>query len=88
MAGDVLSLESDQQAGEPLLAPVMRSGQRIGPSPSLADSRARAARELARLPEPLRQLDGKAVYPVEVGGALTGLAAEVDRRLAAHAVSA
>jgi nicotinate phosphoribosyltransferase len=88
MAGDVLSLESDHQAGEPLLAPVMRSGQRIGPAPSLADSRARAARDLARLPGPLRQLYGKTVYPVEVAGPLTGLAAEVDRRLAARAVSA
>ena len=41
MAGDVLSLETDKQAGEPLLVPVMRSGQRLGPSPSLAESRKR-----------------------------------------------
>jgi nicotinate phosphoribosyltransferase len=88
MAGDVLSLETDSQPGEPLLIPVMRSGQRLGPSPTLSESRARAVRELARLPEPLRHLDGKTAYPVEVAKALAGLAAEVDRRLAANAVSA
>jgi nicotinate phosphoribosyltransferase len=88
MVGDVLSLENDHQAGEPLLVPVMRSGQRLGRSPSLQESRKRAADELARLPEQLRHLNGKTTYPVEVGQALSGLAAEVDRRLAAHAVSA
>ena len=86
LAGDMLSLENDRQAGEPLLVPVMRSGQRLGPSPSLLESRKRAAHELARLPEPLRHLNGKTTYPVEVGQALAGLAAEVDQRLAAHAV--
>jgi nicotinate phosphoribosyltransferase len=86
MAGDVLSLETDKQPGEPLLVPVMRSGQRLGPSPSLPESRKRAAHELARLPEPLRHLHTKSAYPVEVAEELAGLAAEVDRRLAAHAV--
>ncbi len=86
MAGDVLSLETDKQPGEPLLVPVMRSGERLNPSPTLAESRARAARELARLPEPLRHLHTKVAYSVEVAEALAGLAAEVDRRLAAHAV--
>ena len=86
MASDVLSLETDKQTGEPLLVPVIRSGQRIGPSPSLAESRKRAAHELAQLPEPLRHLHTKAAYPVEVAEELAGLAAEVDRRLAVHAV--
>jgi nicotinate phosphoribosyltransferase len=88
MAGDVLSLETDEQSGEPLLALVMRSGQRVAPAPSLAESRKRAAHELARLPEPLRHLNTKITYPVQVSEELAGLAAEVDRRLAAHAVSA
>jgi nicotinate phosphoribosyltransferase len=88
MAGDVISLETDKQSGEPLLALVMRSGQRVAPAPSLAESRKRAAHELARLPEPLRHLHTKITYSVQVSEELAGLAAEVDRRLAAHAVSA
>jgi nicotinate phosphoribosyltransferase len=78
MRGDVLSLESDTQAGEPLIVPVMRSGQRIAPSPTLAQIRERAARDLARLPEPLRRLEPGASYPVNVAAALTALAAEID----------
>jgi nicotinate phosphoribosyltransferase len=82
MAGDTLSLADDRQPGEPLLEPVMREGRRIMPSPTLAQARARAARELDRLPAPLRGLARAHTYPVAVGEALTRLAAEVDRRLA------
>jgi nicotinate phosphoribosyltransferase len=82
MAGDVLSLEGDRQDGEALIKPVMRAGRRIDPKPSLTDIRARAARDLARLPEPLRRLDAGASYPVEVANALARLAREVDERLA------
>ena len=82
MAGDVLSLESDRQDGEPLLELVMQDGRRLTSSPSLAECRARAARELARLPEPLRALGPQAPYPVEVADALVRLANEVDTRLA------
>jgi nicotinate phosphoribosyltransferase len=82
MCGDVMSVESDGQAGEPLLQPVMRGGQRLAPGPSLADNRARAAQDLARLPERLRRLEPGTAYPVEVTGALVELAAAVDRRIA------
>ena len=81
MAGDVISLETEKQDGEPLLQLVMRDGKRVGPRPKLADSRARAAKELERLPEPLRRLEAGASYPVAVSDALERLAAEVDRRL-------
>jgi nicotinate phosphoribosyltransferase len=84
MACDVLSLESDRQSGEPLLRLVMRGGRRIAPSPTLAEIRARAAAELARLPEPLRRLEPKGSYPVQVADALARLATEVDSRVAAH----
>ena len=56
MAGDVLSLESDPHAGEPLIELVMKDGQRVGSTPTLAEIRARAAHDLERLPEPLRDL--------------------------------
>jgi len=81
MCGDVLSLEGDRQGGEPLMQLVMQDGRRVAPSPPLADIRARAARELALLPEPLRRLEPAASYPVEIGEALARLAGDVDRRL-------
>ncbi len=87
MAGDVISIEGDAQAGEPLLAPVMRDGKRLAMAP-LAEARRRAAAELARLPEPLRRLDAPATYPVEIAPALSELADAVDRRLARRAGSA
>jgi nicotinate phosphoribosyltransferase len=84
IAGDVLSVEDDRQAGEPLLQPVMRGGRRIAPSPPLSEIRAHAARELDRLPQPLRRLEPGATCPVEIGAALARLAGEVDARLAEH----
>jgi nicotinate phosphoribosyltransferase len=82
MAGDTVSLETDRQAGEPLLHLVMQGGRRIAPQPSLEECRARAARDLARLPAPLQRLEPDSPYPVEVADALLRLAAEVDDRLA------
>lgn len=81
MRGDVVSTLHDRPLGEPLLQPVMRQGRRTGPPPSLSEIRARAARELAALPEPLRALEPHD-YPVRTAEPLTRLAAEVDRRLA------
>ena len=78
MREDVLALEDDPQAGAPLLVPVMRAGRRIGRAPSLAESRAHAAAELGRLPEPLRRLEPGAAYPVTVAPALRALAATLD----------
>jgi len=80
MAGDVLTLADDPVAGEALLAPAMRAGRRVGPTETLETIRARAAAQLARLPEPLRRLESRPAYPVEVSARLRALAAEVDRR--------
>ena len=84
MRRDILSVERDEQAGEPLIELVMKGGRRLTPQPTLAEIRARAARGLERLPDPLRRLEPGASYPVEVADALKRLAAEVDRRLADH----
>jgi nicotinate phosphoribosyltransferase len=84
MAGDILSIEEDAQAGEPLIVPVMRGGRRLGAAPSLAESRARAARDLARLPDALRRLEPGVPYPVVVAERLKELSAKVDARLAEH----
>jgi nicotinate phosphoribosyltransferase len=80
LSGDILSLEADQQPGTALIEPVMRAGKRLK-QPTLADSRARAARELAQLPEPLRRLQDGVTYPVTVADSLTALAAEADRAI-------
>jgi nicotinate phosphoribosyltransferase len=81
MAGDVLGLDGcTQRGGEALLHPVMQGGRRLRPAPSLDAIRRHAARELERLPEPLRRLAPGTTYPVEVADELVQLAAEVDRR--------
>jgi nicotinate phosphoribosyltransferase len=78
---DILSVEQDDQAGERLIEPVMEGGRRLAPRRTLAEIRARAARSLERLPEPVRRLEPGASCPVGVADALKRLAAEVDRRL-------
>jgi nicotinate phosphoribosyltransferase len=90
MAGDTLSLEPadggiGNAGGAPLIQCVMRKGRRVHPAPSLDDIRLHAKRELERLPEPLRRLEGAAAYPVAVAKELSDLAAEVDRRMLKNA---
>ena len=79
MAGDVLSVEGDTQAGVPLIAQVMRAGKRVAPAPTLAQIRERAAAELKSLPEPLARLETGVTYPVAIADRLKALAAEADR---------
>ena len=81
MIGDILSPGRDRQPGEPLLQEVKKEGRRTAPPSTLAEIRARAAQELARLPEPLCRLDPPTSYPVRVADVLRDLAADVDRRL-------
>lgn len=71
-ARDVVALERDAQAGEPLIHPVMVRGQRL-PQPVLVESRTHFLEQLRRLPARLP-------YPVEIAPALRALAEEVDRR--------
>jgi len=78
MRGDIVSLATDSQPGEPLILPVMRAGKRIAPAPTLAAIREHAARELARLPAPLQGLESGTEYPVQISKALTTLAAQMD----------
>jgi len=81
MEGDTLAVEGEDQPGEPLIEPIVRNGRRLRSSPSLAEIRGRAARDLARLPQPLRRLETGQPYPVAVAEALVRLAAEADQRL-------
>ena len=84
MAGDLFSVENDNQAGQPLIHQIMRGGKRLSPTPTLGEIRAHAAHELQRLPAPLHDLEPEMNYPVEVGEALKDLAAAFDRRLKEH----
>lgn len=81
MTGDVLSLEGDTVDGAPLLRPAMRGGRRVEPPEGLAAMRSRTARNLARLPDPLRSLAPSPPYPLVVGNSLRELAREVDRNI-------
>ena len=78
MCGDVLSVETDRNDGKQLIVPVMRGGKRL-PQPSLDETRAHAARELARLPERLARLEPEVSYPVTIAQPLRDLADEADR---------
>ena len=81
MAGDTLSVENDNHNGELLIHQVMRAGKHLTPLPTLTEIRAHAARELERVPGPLRELKLGATYSVQIGEALVDLAADFDRHL-------
>jgi len=78
MRGDILTLEGETQPGEALIAPAMRGGKRVAPAPGLAQIRERAARDLARLPQPLAQLEPDTRYPVAISDALETLVEKMD----------
>lgn len=78
---DILTIEDDMQPGIPLLAPVMKNGKRINPSPSLNEVREHTADQLARLPNNLRRLEQVQAYDVVVSEAIRLLTVEVDRNI-------
>jgi nicotinate phosphoribosyltransferase len=77
---DVVALLHETVDGEPLLEPAMRAGRRVAGLPNLAQSRALAASQLKRLPEPLRLLTATP-YPVRISEGLTGLANTMTRSM-------
>jgi nicotinate phosphoribosyltransferase len=82
MVGDTIARASEDLDGEPLLRPVVRGGERIGPAESLDAVRERARQQRAALPGHLRTPEPPApAYPVAISD---GLAAERDRLLAVY----
>ncbi|TAJ24736.1 MAG: nicotinate phosphoribosyltransferase [Nitrospirae bacterium] len=77
---DVVTVADDRQDGEALVQPVMQAGRRLAPPSPLGHLRAKAAAELARLPEPLRQLQKSPPMQVSISQALRDLAKSVDER--------
>ena len=80
---DIVTVEGDEQAGEPLLVPVMRDGKRLGDPEPLDRIRTHAAAGLQKLPQRLADLEEAAEpYRVDIAPALRRLAEEVDRATA------
>lgn len=79
---DLVSTEDEVSDGTPLIAPVMQSGRRLSPSPSLEAMRTHARVELDRLPAVLRSVEPAPAYPVRIGPKLRALAEAVDARIA------
>jgi nicotinate phosphoribosyltransferase len=81
MQRDVVALAGDAAPGTPLLEHVMKGGQRVHASESLARVRARVTRELQRLPAALRDLEpARETFQVEIASTLRALAEELDQR--------
>jgi nicotinate phosphoribosyltransferase len=80
---DDVVLEGDPVKGERLLVPVMRNGRRVGTSPTLAESRDRARRELAGLSAALRSLERQKPYEVGIAPSIRSLAEATGRGAAA-----
>jgi nicotinate phosphoribosyltransferase len=82
-ANDVIGLVEENFPGaETLLEPVMVGGQRNVPRTDLDAARERCLRQRARLPEPVRRLNGAGVsYPVRHSERLESLLEEVRRRM-------
>ena len=78
MAGDVLTVEGDEQDGVPLIRPVMIAGKRTDGQQSLKSAREYVAAQVASLPQALRELEEAERYPVAVSQALMKLAEHVD----------
>jgi nicotinate phosphoribosyltransferase len=71
---DIIALAKESStAGEPLLQPVMKQGQRISAPAGIETIRARARENLDRLPDEYQELHGTCSYPVEKSKALQQL---------------
>ena len=78
MGQDTVTVEGDRQQGTPLVVPFMRAGKRVQLAEPLSQARARAADQLASLPDDLRRIDAAAPFPVTISAALRDLAKVVD----------
>lgn len=82
--GDLVCLEheawaAEQAGGVPLLQPVLRGGDRTGPTPPLHDARARRAMQISALPDELRHLVAPGVWPVTVSDGIQNLIHAANR---------
>jgi hypothetical protein len=59
---------------------MMRDGKRLRPSESLATIRQRTCEQLAKLPPPLRELNQRAGFDVQIGHSIRQLAESLDAK--------
>jgi len=80
---DVIALEDEQVAGEPLLVPAMREGKRVGAVAPLAELQKRCQSQIERLPAEVRALAvSSRGYSVRHSARLEALLEEVRERIA------
>ena len=82
MAADTLGLEGERMSGRPLLAPVVRRGRRVSPTPGLHEIRRYAEQERMQLPPAVRTLERKSRYPVRISPGLDRLIRDCRRERA------
>jgi nicotinate phosphoribosyltransferase len=71
---DILACREEKRAaGEPLLEPVMRNGQRHTPEATLADIRKRFAKQIECLDPRYKTIDSHVAYPVRLSPCLKAL---------------
>lgn len=78
MTEDVLTLDDVPKAGEPMLRPILRAGERVKPLPTLQQARQRADYDLSRLPPHLSVLEIDPAYSVHIAPELKALADKLD----------
>jgi nicotinate phosphoribosyltransferase len=83
MCGDTVTLFDQPVAGDALLQPMMKNGKRLEPAESIDVARDRVREGLQQLPEAVRSLGQRAIYPVTVAESVQQLCNEVDRDLPA-----
>jgi nicotinate phosphoribosyltransferase len=81
-SGDLITVESESNAGLPLLKPVMRGGKRIQAPESLSQIRERVKSQIDALPARLRAIKPAEPYPVEISPSLRALAIRADEFVA------
>jgi len=83
-AGDVLGRRGEDGPGRELLVDVYDDGDLVYDLPTLDEIRERRAREVARLPEAVREIEAPETYPVEVSDGLAGLTRALRDELSAR----
>ena len=88
--GDTIARAAEDLPGRPLLAPVMREGERlVSPTVDLADTRRYAADQIARLSDAVCDLlEADPPYPVEISPKLNAYHQEVIRQTTARSLEA
>ena len=79
MLRDIVQLDDERPAAQPLLQLCMRAGRRVAPAPSIDEIRRHHAAQMRTLPVALRSLEPTPrSYAVEISTAVRALAREVD----------